>query len=144
MRGTIDRHNQLNGQLFSSVEFALITLVTGPFAVYYLTHERLLLALLFGGIAANSVTVVGYAINTMVRSGHGAPAPGTIWNAQARVQLRQWDDRTKRPGHLGLAVATAPGSGHMMCRGPITPNSRMVIPDLDTTDRTIGRVSAFR
>ena len=88
MRGIIDRHNQLNGQLFSSVEFALITLVTGPFAVYYLTHERLPLALLFGGIAANSATVVGYAINTMVRSGHGAPAPGTIWNAQARVQLR--------------------------------------------------------
>ena len=88
MRGIIDRHNQLNGQLFSSVEFALITLGAGPFAVYYLTHERLLLALLFGGIAANSATVVGYAINTMVRSGHGAPAPGTIWNAQARVQLR--------------------------------------------------------
>ena len=88
LRGIIDRHNQLNGQLFSSVEFALITLVTGPFAVYYLTHERLPLALLFGGMAANSATVVGYAINTMVRSGHGAPAPGTIWNAQARVQLR--------------------------------------------------------
>ena len=53
-----------------------------------MTHERLLLAVLFGGIAANSLTVAGYAINTMVRSGHRAPAPGTIWNAQARVQLR--------------------------------------------------------
>ena len=88
MRGIIDRHNQLNGQLFSSLEFALITLGTGPFAVYYVTHERLLLAFLFGGIAPNSAVVAGYAINTMVRSGHGAEAPGTIWNAQARVQLR--------------------------------------------------------
>ena len=88
MRGIIDRHHQLNGQLFSSLEFALITLCTGPFAVYYVTHERLLLAFLFGGIAANSATVAGYALNTMVRSGHGAPAPGTIWNARARAQLR--------------------------------------------------------
>ena len=88
MRGIVDRHNQLNGLLFSSLEFALITLGTVPFAVYYVTHERLLLAFLFGGIAANSATVAGYAINTMVRSGHGAPAPGTIWNAQARAQLR--------------------------------------------------------
>lgn len=88
MRGIIERHNQLNGQLFSSLEFALITLGTGPFAVYYVTHERLLLAFLFGGIAANSATVAGYALNTMVRSGHGAPAPGTIWHAQARAQLR--------------------------------------------------------
>ena len=89
MRGIIERHNQLNGQLFSSLEFALITLCTGPFAVYYVTHERLLLAFLFGGIAANSATVAGYALNTMVRSGRGAEAPATIWNAQARVQLKR-------------------------------------------------------
>ena len=89
MRGIIDRHNRLNGQVFSSLEFSLITLGTSPFAVYYVTHERPPLAFLFGGIAVNSATVAGYAINTMVRSSHGAPTLGTIWNAQARMQLRQ-------------------------------------------------------
>jgi len=46
--GILGRHNQLDNQLFSSLGFGLTAQCTGSSAIYYLTHECLLMPALSG------------------------------------------------------------------------------------------------
>jgi len=56
----IKTHNRLNGIVFSIAEFAIITGVIAPFAMYYVHHARVLYALLSMGIILNCLTVVAF------------------------------------------------------------------------------------
>ena len=61
----IQAHNEVNGFLFSAVEFVVIALVALPFGVYYLTHGRLVAGGVGVGIAANALTVTAFAIYSL-------------------------------------------------------------------------------
>ena len=54
----VESHNYLNGVKFSVIEFALISLVLSPFAVYYLWHGQFVYGSIATGIAVNCLTVV--------------------------------------------------------------------------------------
>ena len=53
----IKTHNLLNGLVFSIAEFLFIALVISPFAFYYVTHSRLIHAILSVGIIINCLIV---------------------------------------------------------------------------------------
>ena len=80
----IRSHNQLNGTLFSAIEFGLMALFLVPFAVYCLGVRQLAVGLVLGGIGLNCLPVVWYGLRTFLKR---EDKPGTIWNRQAREQL---------------------------------------------------------
>ncbi len=85
MVAIVRRHNALNGLIFSLLEFGLIALLVGAFAVYYLIHRNTVLAFITVGSALNCLPVVVLACQTLLTT---APAErvGSIWNRQARAQ----------------------------------------------------------
>ena len=58
MRDIIERHNRLNGVMFSTIEFALIAVLVGAFATYFLFQYRWALAFAAWGITFNCLPVV--------------------------------------------------------------------------------------
>jgi len=61
----IKTHNILNGLKFSIAEFLFIPLVIIPFAIYYLTHARLVYGLVSVGIILNCLTVAGFGLRQL-------------------------------------------------------------------------------
>ena len=61
----IKTHNILNGIKFSIAEFLFIPLLIIPFAIYYLTHARLLYGLVSVGILLNCLTVAGLGLRQL-------------------------------------------------------------------------------
>src|SRR5262245_21571493 len=89
MRGIIQRHNRLNGLVFSVVEFAFIALLCGWFATYYLVHHRPAMSLVAWGITLNSVVVGFYGVWQLAYDRtHGKPI-GSFLDRASREQHRR-------------------------------------------------------
>ena len=82
----IKSHDRLNGIKFATIEFALITLIVAPFAVYYCLHQRFVLAFISGGIMLNCLPVVYYDIDALRKGQDDSPM---IWKRQARDKLNR-------------------------------------------------------
>ena len=67
----IEDHNWLNGYLFVTIEFALMVAVIAPFGVYWLGHQKWLLAAVAVGIVANCLVVFGRSLRSLVRRERG-------------------------------------------------------------------------
>jgi len=89
MRDIIHRHNLLNGVVFSVVEFGLIAGVIGAFAVYYLFHQRIGMALIAGGTALNCVPVVLDGLRELWKRRAGSETVGSFWSKDAREKHRK-------------------------------------------------------
>lgn len=61
----IRRHNEVNGFLFTAIEFALISICILPFGVFYFLHERVEAGLVVTGIVANCLTTIAFAVYSM-------------------------------------------------------------------------------
>ena len=105
MRDIIQRHNRLNGLWFSLLEFGLIAVCIGAFATYYLVHYRVLFAIISWGITLNCVPVVVYALRALREQRMTRHRMGTIWDKQARAQLRRENPHMLQDT-LVLTVAT--------------------------------------
>jgi hypothetical protein len=89
MRDIIQRHNRLNGLVFSIVEFALITLFIAAFASYYLLHRRFGMASIGWGITLNCALVVIIGFRQLAHDrAHGRPI-GSFWDPASREQHRR-------------------------------------------------------
>ena len=73
----IKTHNVLNGIKFSIPEFVIIALLISPFAIYYILHAKVILALVSVGLILNCLTL-------------------------AALGLRQWFGKEKGIGWKGL------------------------------------------
>jgi hypothetical protein len=90
MRGIIQRHNRLNGLIFSIVEFVFIALFAGAFAAYYIAHRRWAMALIGSGIVFNCASVVFYGWRQLVDARSGGQAIGSYYSdKKAREQHRR-------------------------------------------------------
>ena len=58
----IRSHNYINGLRFSAIEFALATLLIGPFCIYYISHGRFLYAAVASGLILNFLTITFFAL----------------------------------------------------------------------------------
>jgi hypothetical protein len=105
MRDIIQRHNRLNGVIFSIVEFALIALFIGAFASYYLLHQRAVMAFIAWGITLNCVPVVFYGLRQLARDQASGQRVGSFWDKTAREQHRLENPHMLRDT-LALAVGT--------------------------------------
>ena len=73
-RGVIRRireHNQLNGVVFSSVEYGLAALAAAFVAFGFGRNERWVGAVLFAGIAVNCLLVLGFGLAALRRGERG-------------------------------------------------------------------------
>jgi hypothetical protein len=86
MRNIIERHNRLNGVVFSVIEFGLIALLVGAFATYYLLHRRAMMAAIAWGISLNCVAVVVYGLRQWAHDRATGRSVGSIWDPKAREQ----------------------------------------------------------
>ena len=80
----IKRHNILNGFLFSFVEFALIALLIGGFAIFALMSGKYLIGIVGLGIAANCIPVMAYSIQSL-RAKEKALGFGSWLHASGRL-----------------------------------------------------------
>src|SRR5262245_14080924 len=89
MREIVQRHNRLNGLLFSIAEFAFIALLVGAFATYYLFHRSPAMAFVAWGITLNCATVVFYGVRQIAHDRvHGKPI-GSYFHRASREQHRR-------------------------------------------------------
>src|SRR5262245_23754283 len=77
----IKRHNRLNGVTFAIVEFAIIALVVGTFAVLYVIRGNVPYATVALGIMVNCLAVVIIGAR-MLRE----PQVPSYWDKSARAQ----------------------------------------------------------
>ena len=90
MRDIIQRHNRLNGLLFSVVEFGFIAVFVGAFAIYYISHRRTVMALIALGITLNCVPVVVYGLRQLAHARRSGTVSGSyLWDKSSRAQLRR-------------------------------------------------------
>ena len=101
----IKAHNRLNGLYFSVIEFALIALLVGVFAGYYLLHQQWVYAAVSGGIALNCLPVVALGLGALAARKPGAPPQRSIWDKTARPQLIR-DNPHMQQDTLVLTFAT--------------------------------------
>lgn len=85
MGAIIRRHNALNGQCFSLLEFGLIALLIGSFSAYYLLHRDVIMALITLGITLNCLPVVVFAGRTLLTTASHTRV-GSIWDRRARAR----------------------------------------------------------
>ena len=106
MRDIIQRHNRLNGLMFSITEFGLIALVIGVFATYYLIHQRWGIAFIGWGITLNCVPVVVLGLHqwAQVKAG-GQSIRSYFADRRARAQYRRENPHMLRDT-LVLTIAT--------------------------------------
>jgi len=79
----IKTHNEVNGFVFSVVEFALIALSIVPSALYYLMHARVISGIIASGIVANALTVVAFGVRALVVK-------------QRSIGILRWFDKRER------------------------------------------------
>ena len=90
MRGIIQRHNRLNGLVFSIVEFVIIALIVGAFATYYVLHGRWVMAVIGWGIVFNCASVVFYGWHQLAQARSGEKSIGSYYSdKKAREQHRR-------------------------------------------------------
>ena len=89
MREIIQRHNRLNGVIFSIFEFAVIALFIGAFATYYLLHDQAVMAIIAWGITLNCVPVVVCGLCQLAQDRASGKRIGSFWDRKARDQHRQ-------------------------------------------------------
>jgi hypothetical protein len=83
MSEKIKAHNEVNGFVFSVVEFAIIALSILPVALYYLLHARLIAFMIATGIAVNALTVVAFGIHALA-------------TRQKDIGIMSWFDKKER------------------------------------------------
>jgi len=105
MRDIIQRHNRLNGVVFSIVEFAFIALFVGVFASYYLFHQRAVIAFIGWGITLNCLPVVFYGLRQLAHDRASGQPIGSFWDKAAREQHRRENPHMLRDT-LALTVGT--------------------------------------
>ncbi len=104
MIASIRTHNEVNGFLFSAIEFALMAICIFPFGVYYFLHQRVEAGLVATGIVANCLTVVAFAVHSML-AGHKDLGVMHWFNKKGRLIIAaRYGDVT--PDTLRLTVAT--------------------------------------
>lgn len=90
MRDIIQRHNRLNGLVFSIVEFGFIALFVGAFAAYYLVHRRWVKASIGWGIMLNCLPVVIYGLCQLLQAKTREQLTGSYYSdRQAGEQHRR-------------------------------------------------------
>src|SRR5215510_3058228 len=89
MRDIIRRHNRLNGLVFSIAEFALIALLIGAFATYYLFHHRPTMAFIAWGVTLNSATVVSFGVWQLIHDRTSGTSMSSYFDRTAREQHRR-------------------------------------------------------
>src|SRR5262245_11687255 len=98
----IQRHNRLNGILFSIAEFAFICLLVGAFAIYYLLHNKPIHAAVAWGITLNCLPVILIGTRMLFDPSEASPS---FWNKDAR-QNHLRDNPTMLRDTLILTTAT--------------------------------------
>lgn len=88
MTKIVKTHNDLNGVKFSVAEFSVIALVVTPFAIYYVVHAQVVLALVTSGIETNCLTVVAFGARAWQshRTGIGLRR---LFDGETRARLQQ-------------------------------------------------------
>ena len=90
MRDIIQRHNRLNGLLFSIVEFGCIAAIVGSFAVYYLVHRRWGMAFIGWGITLNCLPVVVLGLRQWQQAKASGQTSGSYYsNREMRKRLER-------------------------------------------------------
>ena len=105
MRDIIQRHNRLNGLVFSIVEFGFIALLVGAYATYYLLHGRFVMALISWGITLNCLPVVVIGLRQVAQDRASGTRNSSFWDKNAREQHRRENPRMLRDT-LTLCVGT--------------------------------------
>jgi hypothetical protein len=109
MRDIIQRHNRLNGLVFSTVEFAFIAVFIGAFAAYYLLHQRLVMAFIGWGITLNCLTVMVYGWRQWAQArAAGQPIGSFYTDKQAREQHRRENPHMARDTLILVIAAVLP------------------------------------
>jgi hypothetical protein len=98
MLEAIKTHNQLNGTRFSTVEFLVVFLAAFFIGAAYLARGSALGALLAGGVAINSLWIVGFGLRSWRR--------GEMGSGMGRLFNREYRQRVSRE-HPTLARQTA-------------------------------------
>ena len=108
MREIVQRHNRLNELLFSIAEFALIAILIGAFATYYLFHRSPLMAFVACGITLNCATVVFYGARQIAHDCvHGKPI-GSYFDRASREQHRRENPHMLRDTPTFTVTAVLP------------------------------------
>jgi len=90
MRDIIERHNRLNGFMFSVIEFGLVAVFVGAFGTYYLIHRRWGLAFIGWGITLNCVPVFLYGLRRLAQAGAKGQSISSYYSDKgSRKQLRR-------------------------------------------------------
>ncbi|HVM49313.1 MAG TPA: hypothetical protein VMU04_14885 [Candidatus Acidoferrum sp.] len=105
MLDIIQRHNRLNGLIFSIVEFGFIAVLVGAYATYYLLHTRLVMAVVAWGITLNCVPVVVIALRQLAHDRASGTSMVSFRDKKAREQLRRENPHMLRDT-LTLCVGT--------------------------------------
>ena len=105
MRDIIQRHNRLNGVVFSIVEFTVIALFIGAFASYYLFHHRFFMAFIGCGITLNCLPVIIYGFRQLAQNRASGRHIGSFWDRKSRDQHRRENPHMSRDT-LTLTLAT--------------------------------------
>ncbi|HXH26267.1 MAG TPA: hypothetical protein VNG90_00045, partial [Candidatus Acidoferrum sp.] len=79
----IKRHNGINGFLFSFIEFGLVALLVGGFAIYAFAQGKTLMGIAGLGIAANCLPVMLYSFRSFMAG-------------EKAIGLRAWLNRSGR------------------------------------------------
>jgi hypothetical protein len=86
MLQAIETHNQLNGTRFSTVEFLVVFFAALFIGAAYLVRGSGLGALLAGGVAVNSLWIVGFGLRSWRRGEMGA-GMGRLFNREYRQRI---------------------------------------------------------
>ena len=105
MLDIIQRHNRLNGLVFSIVEFGFIAVLVGAYATYYILHTRLVMAIIGWGITLNCVAVVVIGLRQLAHDRASGTSIGSFWDKKARERLRRENPHMLRDT-LTLCVGT--------------------------------------
>jgi hypothetical protein len=104
MLQAIKTHNQLNGTRFSTVEFLVVFFAALFIGAAYLARGSALGAVLAGGVAVNSLWIVGFGLRSWRRGEMGAGL-GRLFNREYRQRISREHPTLARQTAL-ITVAT--------------------------------------
>jgi hypothetical protein len=108
MRDIVQRHNRLNGLIFSITEFALIAVFIGAFATYYLFHHRFAMAFIAWGITLNAASVVICGLRQFAQDRACGKSVGSYWDRASREQHRRENPHMLRDTLIFTVTALLP------------------------------------